>query len=582
MPSLRQRCGLTGLTGLMGLTGLIGLIGLALAAPARAQMAVSSSAQVGRQMRLPGKLTGPGAPRSDVPALALSAAAPEPAPTPTPTPIPTPTPTPTPKPAPSPGSSLGTPDLSAARWLEQAAFGPTPAALARVKLIGQGAWLNEQLLMPETAITLPASGGMSNSVMQAQYLNRLAAANDQLRQRMAYALGQILVVSLNKNGYPDEIVPHLQLLSRHAFGNYRALLGELATSPQMGKYLDMANSNKPSPGGGANENFARELMQLFSIGLVRLNPDGSALLNAGSPLPSYGQADVQDLALAFTGWTYAGAGNNNWENFSGPLQPRDVNHDRRAKAFLGCALPAGQSTRQDMTAALDCVFAHPNVGPFLATRLIRSLVSSNPSPAYVQRMAAVFDNNGAGVRGDLRALLQAILLDAEARDDAASANSGRLKDPIFHILGLVRALGGTLIATNQQAWSFTRLSQTPLAPPSVFSYFSPMFRVPHSALFGPEFQIYSPTEAVLRGNLMWDILSTSGGDFPLDLSRFVNLGGNTAALIDAVDQALLYGRMPQAMRQSLANAIAVQSDNRSRALTALYLTTLSGQHAVQY
>ena len=499
-----------------------------------------------------------------------------------PTPAPTPAPAPTPKPAPSPGSSLGTPDLSAARWLEQAAFGPTPTALARVKLIGQGAWLNEQLLMPETAITLPASGGMSNSVMQAQYLNRLAAANDQLRQRMAYALGQILVVSLNKNGYPDEIVPHLQLLSRHAFGNYRALLGELATSPQMGKYLDMANSNKPSPGGGANENFARELMQLFSIGLVRLNPDGSALLNAGSPLPSYGQADVQDLALAFTGWTYAGAGNNNWENFSGPLQPRDVNHDRRAKAFLGCALPAGQSTRQDMTAALDCVFAHPNVGPFLATRLIRSLVSSNPSPAYVQRMAAVFDNNGAGVRGDLRALLQAILLDAEARDDAASANSGRLKDPIFHILGLVRALGGTLIATNQQAWSFTRLSQTPLAPPSVFSYFSPMFRVPHSALFGPEFQIYSPTEAVLRGNLMWDMLSTSGGDFPLDLSRFVNLGGNTAALIDAVDQALLYGRMPQAMRQSLANAIAVQSDNRSRALTALYLTTLSGQHAVQY
>ena len=573
MPSLRQRC---------GLTGLIGLIGLALAAPARAQMAVSSSAQVGRQMRLPGKLTGPGAPRSDVPALALSAAAPEPTPTPTPTPIPTPTPTPTPKPAPSPGSSLGTPDLSAARWLEQAAFGPTPTALARVKLIGQGAWLNEQLLMPETAITLPASGGMSNSVMQAQYLNRLATANDQLRQRMAYALGQILVVSLNKNGYVNEIVPHLQLLSRHAFGNYRALLGELATSPQMGKYLDMANSNKPSPGGGANENFARELMQLFSIGLVRLNPDGSALLNAGSPLPSYGQADVQDLALAFTGWTYAGAGNNNWENFSGPLQPRDVNHDRRAKAFLGCALPAGQSTRQDMTAALDCVFAHPNVGPFLATRLIRSLVSSNPSPAYVQRMAAVFDNNGAGVRGDLRALLQAILLDAEARDDAASANSGRLKDPIFHILGLVRALGGTLIATNQQAWSFTRLSQTPLAPPSVFSYFSPMFRVPHSALFGPEFQIYSPTEAVLRGNLMWDMLSTSGGDFPLDLSRFVNLGGNTAALIDAVDQALLYGRMPQAMRQSLANAIAVQSDNRSRALTALYLTTLSGQHAVQY
>lgn len=155
--------------------------------------------------------------------------------------------------------------------------------------------------MPETAIPLPASGGMSNSVMQARYLNRLAAANDQLRQRMAYALGQILVVSLNKNGDVNEIVPHLQLLSRHAFGNYRALLGELATSPQMGKYLDIANSNKPSPGGGANENFARELMQLFSIGLVKLKPDGSVLLNAGSAVPTDGQADVQGLALAFTG-----------------------------------------------------------------------------------------------------------------------------------------------------------------------------------------------------------------------------------------------------------------------------------------
>ena len=545
---------------------------------------VATAAQVGSTVAVVVQQTGVGGLASDTLQLAVTAAVATPPPSTDPGTPTTPPPAPPTTPPTNPGTGLGTPTLSAARWLEQAAFGPTPAALARVALIGVGGWLNEQLAMPETAITLPPSGGTSNSLVQAQYLHRLAAAPDQLRQRMAYALGQILVVSMDKNGYPNEIVPHLQLLSRHAFGNYRALLGELATSPQMGKYLDIANSNKPTAGSGANENFARELLQLFSIGLVQLNPDGTPLLRNGATVPTLDTTTVQQLALAFTGWTYAGAGNNNWENFSGPLQPREVNHDTRAKAFLGCSLPAGQTTQQDMDAALDCVFAQPNMGPFLATRLIRSLVTSNPTPAYVQRVAAVFNNNGSAVRGDLRAVLRATLLDAEARQDTAPINSGRLKDPVFHILSLVRALGGSISATNQQAWSFSRLAQTPLAPPSVFSFYSPLFRVPQRTLAGPEFQIYAPTEAVLRGNFIWQILSNPGADFPLDLSRFVNLGGNTntAALIDAVDQTLLFGRMPQAMRQSLANAMAAQSDNRSRALTALYLTALSGQHAVQH
>lgn len=552
----------------------------------------ATAAQKGLDVAVAVSQTGVGAQVSDTVNLRVTAeSTPAPTPTPTPTPTPAPTPTPTPSPAPSPGTGLGSVDLQAGRLLEQAAFGPTPAALARVKLIGIDAWLNEQLSQPETVIADPGTGGMSNSVMQAQYLNRLSAAPDQLRQRMAYALGQIIVVSMNKNVYPNEIYPYLQILSRHAFGNYRALLGEIATSPQMGKYLDLANSNKPGAGSGANENFARELMQLFSIGLVKLNADGSVATGPGGlPVASYDQSTVTQLALAFTGWTYAGAGNNNWENFSGPLQPRDVNHDKTAKSLLGCSLPAGQSAQQDMTAALDCVFNHPNVAPFVAIRLIRSLVSSNPSPAYTARVAAVFNNNGAGVRGDLRAVLRAILLDTEARNDNAGGssnpsinpNSGRLKDPTFHIVAMVRALGGSISATNQQAWSFTRLGETPLAPPSVFSFYSPLFRVPHSALVGPEFQIYSPTEAVLRANLVWQILSNPGSDFSVDISRFVNLAGNSAALIDAVDQTLLYGRMPAAMRQSLANAVAAQQDNRSRALTALYLTLLSGQQAVQY
>ncbi len=544
------------------------------------------ASQVGTSVRLVVGQNGLGGLQSEVVTVPVTAAVPTtplPAPTPSPTPSPTPTPSP-PAPANSgPGTGLGTPDLKASRLLEQAAFGPTPAALARVRQMGADAWLAEQLLMPETAIPDPGTGGMSNSVMQAQYLSRLSAAPDQLRQRVAYALGQIIVVSMNKNNYPNEVIPYLQILNRNAFGNYRTLLGEIATSPQMGKYLDMANSNKPGMGGGANENFARELLQLFTIGLVKLNADGSvAVAPGGAPIPTYDQTTVTQLALAFTGWTYVGTGNNNWEDFSGPLQPREVNHDTSAKRFLGCSVPAGQGAQGDLNAALDCVFAHPNVAPFISLRLIRSLVTSNPSPAYVARVSAVFNNNGAGVRGDLRTVVRAVLLDGEARNDVATVNGGRLKDPLFHVVSLVRAMGGSVSPTNQQAWSLSRLGETPLAPPSVFSFYSPLFRVPHTALAGPEFQIYSPTEAVLRGNLLMGIVTNPGSDFPIDISRFVNVAGNVAGLIDAVDQTLLYGRMPAAMRQSLATAIAAQSDNRNKALTALYLTLLSGQYAVQH
>jgi uncharacterized protein (DUF1800 family) len=563
-----------------GVTARLDGVALSTSVISATQLRVSGvvlASQAGRSLPLTVAQSGIGATTSETVRVPVTTTGTNPPPTPDPTPSPTPTPPPTP----NPGPGLGTPDLAASRLLEQAAFGPSPAALARVKLLGANAWLNEQLTMPETAITIPADG--SNATVQAQLLARLANAPDQLRQRVAHALYGFIPISINKNNYPAEIVPHLQLLSRNAFGNYRTLLGELSTSAQMGKYLDLANSNKPNAGSSANENYARELLQLFTIGLVQLNPDGSSALDAtGAPRPTYDQATVQQVALAFTGWTYAGAGNNNWENFSGPLQARDVNHDLRAKAFLGCSLPAGQGTQQDMTATLDCIFRHPNVAPFVVTRLIRNLVTSNPTPGYVQRVSAVFDNNGAGVRGDLRATVRAILLDSEARNDVAGPDSGRLKDPFFHVLSVVRALGGTVSPANQQAWSFSRLGETPLMPASVFGHWSPLFRAPKLALFGPEFQIYTPTEAVLRGNFLWQLLSSPGTDFPLDLSRFINLGGNTTALIDAVDQTLLYGRMPQAMRQALANAVAVQYDNRARALTALYLTMLSGQHAIQY
>lgn len=515
------------------------------------------------------------------------APSPTPFPSPTPTPIPTITPAPTPTPAVTPTPtpitppSTGSADLAASRLLEQAAFGPNAASLARVKALGTAAWLDEQFSLPESPI---ANGvGMSNSQVQSQYLNRLSAAPDQLRQRVAYALSTIFVISINKNNYPDEIVPYLQILSRNAFGNYRTLLGEISVSSQMGKYLDLANSNKPSLGSAANENYARELMQLFTLGLYELHADGTPVLDdQGHPIRAYDQFTVQQVALALTGWTYLGSGNNNWENFSGPLQSREVNHDTRQKFFVGASLPAGQTAAQDMNGTLDWLFNHPNVGPFVSTRLIRALVKSNPSPAYIERVSTVFADNGSGARGDLRAVVRAILLDPEARDDTPSADSGRLKDPIYHAVALVRALGGAISPTNQQAWYFSRMGQTPLAPPSVFGFYSPLFRIPRSSLAGPEFQIYGPTEAVLRGNLFWTIISYPGSDFTVNIEPFVALGGDVPALVDLVDRTLFYGRMPAGMRQSLITAVAAQGDARSRAHTALYLTALSGLYAVQH
>lgn len=491
------------------------------------------------------------------------------------------------------GLSQGTPNLAAGRFLEQAAFGPTPAALAHVNSIGIDAWLDEQFAMGETPIASP--GGMNLGAVQAQHLHRLATAPDQLRQRMVTALGGIIVISANKNIYPEEIVPYLQILSKNAFGNYRTLLEEIARSPQMGKYLDHANSNKPTPGSAANENFGRELMQLFTIGLYALNPDGSRQLQhplkpdgmpdlaaPKIPIRAYDQGTVQQVSLALTGWTFAGPANNNWENFSGPLQSRVVNHDLNAKTLVGAVLPAGQTPEADLTGTLDWLFNHPNIAPFVSMRLIRAFVKSNPSAEYIGRVSAVFAGTPNNVRGDLQAVVRAILTDPEARDDVPVADSGRLKDPIYNIVAFVRALGGSISPTNQQAWPLSRMSQAPLAPSSVFGFYSPLFRMPRSSLIGPEFQIYGPTESVLRGNLFWQIISHPGSDFPVSIAPFVNAAGNTVALIDAVDQALLYGRMPTAMRQSLANAINAQGDAINRAQTALYLTALSGFYAVQF
>ncbi len=453
--------------------------------------------------------------------------------------------------------------------------------------MGINAYLQQQFTLPETQIYVPTNNVMGD--LQAWVLYNYTSAPDQLRQRVAYSLGQIIVTSSAKLIYADEITPWMKILSKNAFGNYRTLLREVSVSPSMGKYLDLANSQKPGLSGGANENYARELMQLFTIGLWRLNQDGSLILDpvTQQPMPTYNQSTVAQVALALTGWTYATAagktpGMSNWEYFGAPMEMRPASHDTNQKNILGVILPSGQSVDKDLDSVLDILFNHPNTAPFIATRLIRSLVTSNPSPAYITRIANVFDNNGSGVRGDLKAVVTAILLDPEARNDSVVVNGGRLKEPILQISNLLRALNGGYLPTEQVTYLYDSFAQVPLGPASVFSWFSPLYHVPKSPLFGPEFQIYTPSEATLRGNIFYWILTQGAGSVTKDLTPFQQYGNDMPGLVEAVNQVLLYGRMDSAMKQIIINAAAPGYDATTRINTVIYLTALSGQYAVQY
>jgi hypothetical protein len=291
--------------------------------------------------------------------------------------------------------------------------------------------------------------------------------------------------------------------------------------------------------------------------------------------------------LALTGWTYATAPGktpqtNNWEYFGAPMETRPGNHATTSKAFLGCTAGAGQTVDQDLDSVLECLMNHPNIAPFIATRLIRSLVTSNPSPGFIQRIADVFAGKSTGVRGDLKAVVRAILTDPEARLDTATANQGRLKEPILQIAGFARALNGQISSTEQFTYLLDYMAQSVLNPQSVFSWFSPLYHVPGKALFGPEFQIYSPTEATERGNFFYELLSNPTSDVTLDLSPFQPYGADMPTLVEAANQVLLYGRMPAGMRQALIQAAAPGYDAKTRIVTVLYLTALSGQYVVQY
>jgi uncharacterized protein (DUF1800 family) len=467
--------------------------------------------------------------------------------------------------------------VAAARLLEQATFGPTAADIAQVKSLGAQAWLNQQFAMP--ASPLPATTDLN--VLRSTWYKNMAGGQDQLRQRMVFALSQLFVVSADKNPYANEMQPWLATLNTHAFGNFKSLLREMSLNPSMGKYLDLGNSIIPAP----NENYAREVMQLFTIGPVLLNQDGSVQTDRnGDPLPSYDQARIADMARALSGWTYTGASTTglNWENFTGPLQPRDRYHDKGAKTLVnGVTVPAGQTTQQDFDAVIEALFNHPNLPPFIATRLIRAFTTSNPSPAYITRVADVFDHGPSG-RGDLKATLTAILLDPEARQPGQDALPGKLKDPMLHSLSLLRALGAQVIAPNNLFWDYFLLGERLLNAPSVFNFYSPLTRLPGSPEhFGPEFQLYAPALAVARANFLYQFIAGNYNSMvKVDTTPYVNAANDVTTLMNLVDAKLLQGRMSPAARSAIAASVSATTDRRQRAITALYLTAIT-EFAVQ-
>ena len=497
--------------------------------------------------------------------------------------------------------SLGPPIITAevaARFLDHAAFGADTDTLARVQSIGRAAYIDEQLATPISPYPDPSMTGPGNNGVQARFFSNAVHGADQLRQRVAFALSQIFVVSGTEENTPTQLVPYLQILQNDAFADFRQLMKDVTLSPTMGEYLDMRNNDKADPTRGtkANENYARELMQLFTIGLFQLNQDGTLMLDAsGNPIPTYDQSVIADFAKVFTGWTYptrpgATPRLHNPPYYIGPMVAVPVNHDASAKKLLnGFQVPAGQTPADDLNAALDNIFNHPNVGPFIGKQLIQHLVTSNPSPPYVARVAAVFNDDGSDghTRGNLAAVVRAILLDPEAEDVPVTMfglppTSGHLREPALAIPSTLRALGASVNDSNTLNNIASNLGQNIFVPPSVFNYFAPGYQIPSeytpgATLLGPEFQILSPNTAVARINAVNSMVyGNLGAGAVIDLTPFASVAANAQTLVNAVNRAFFHGEMPGAMQTEILNAVnaitgTTSAALRARAQAAIYL-----------
>ncbi|HEV7891095.1 MAG TPA: DUF1800 domain-containing protein [Pyrinomonadaceae bacterium] len=545
-------------------------------------------------------------------------------------------------------------EADAVRLLEQATWGPTNAEVTRVRALGLRAFVEEQLntppLFPEVGsdyppMTFPMDGtgtscqsapsptvcGRENYLpypVQTRFFTNAFYGGDQLRQRVAWALHQILTVSAREVPIPSGYTVYLQTIDRNAFGNYRTLLREMTLNPAMGQYLDMRRSTAGNP----NENFAREVLQLFSVGVDELNLDGTPKLDAGGRrVPTYTQDTVNNFTRVFTGWDLDLPLGSAVSNFRDPMVPRTgsiVTHDTGAKTLLrGAVLPAcpgsltsQECARRDLDAAIDNLFNHPNVGPFVGRQLIQHLVTSNPSPAYVERAARAFNDDCdalypeqgcAHARGNLKAVVRNILLDPEARGDLKTdPHYGRLREPVQFMNNVFRAFDarsfdrstesdGVLAAFTVAPDFAGAMDQTVYRPVSVFGYFTPDYVVPGANVYGPPFAILTTSTTLARANFVNTFVHTglapnstpaAGPSRPrgtsIDLSPLVALAADSGQLVSFLDRLMLHGTMSQGMRASLIKAvesIPVSDANFAgkRAQLALYVVATSQQYEVQ-
>lgn len=518
---------------------------------------------------------------------------------------------PAPVPGPPPPAATAPPtDAEAARFLAQAGFAATSADIAAVKANGYAAWLDAQFALPVTdghydwmmarGYAVDANrnsfAGLDNTLWR-----KLMSAPDVLRQRVVLALSEIFVVSMT--GLPVQWrglmgAAYVDLLEQHAFGNYRQLLEAVTLSPAMGVYLNMRGNQKADAKTGRvpDENYARECMQLFSIGLVQLNADGSAKTGSdGKPLESYTQAQITELAQILTGWDYDGASATDPAYVRKPMVNNPARFTPGAKQVLGVDVPATADGPAALKIVLDTLAAHANVGPFIGRQLIQRLVASHPSPAYVARVAAVWADNGAGVRGDLKAVVRAVLLDAEARKPSSQPSAGRLREPVQRLIQWARSFGATsptgLWNVGDTTNPATRLGQSPLRSPSVFNFFRPGYVPPNStlgsnAITAPEFQLCNESTVAGYLNFMQTVIGSGVGEVKGDYTAELALSTDAPALVAHLALRLAGDGISADTQAQVATAVATiaasnDTGKRNRVYAAVLMLMACPEYQIQ-
>lgn len=524
------------------------------------------------------------------------------------------------------------------RFMEQAAFGPSPALDLRIRRLGLRTWLAEQFEMPYPTLPYPnialaATNPPSNCTLttdhvcyrlyytlqplQQWFFKEAIYGNSLLRHRTAWALSQILVTSGVTIKQSSHMIAYHKILSKNAFGNYRTLLNEMTLNPAMGDYLDMVRSTKNNP----NENYAREVLQLFSIGLFMLNQDGTLQLDGqGNPIPTFNQNTINNFTKVFTGWGFCNNGCENSQpgllNYKDPMIVSPANHDTTAKTLLSypnavhetipacasCTTPEEitQYANTSLSDAIENIFNHPNTAPYISKLLIQHLVTSDPSPAFVGRVSAVFNNNGQNIRGDLKAVVKAILLDPEARGNLKTApRYGKLREPVQLMTNLARlfnarSFNGTDLSDGALYNYTEKMGQNPFYSPTVFNYFPPDYIVPGTTLLAPEFNLLNTGTGIYRINtvnwMTFDGLIPNATDSlkgtSLDFGDVVPIAQEDASgnqLVDYLNAKMLHGAMSAAHKAQILNAVlAVPASNPlQRVKTAVYLIAASSQFQVQ-